>query len=68
MREIAVRDTWVVIGEGLALVEVDGVVVASDVTRVVEPCILAERVSDTAVIRNRGTVYIPLHLLHYCRW
>jgi hypothetical protein len=61
MREIIVMDTWVVIGEGLALAvvsalaEVDGVVVASDVTPVVGSCISAERVSDTAVIRNRGS-------------
>jgi hypothetical protein len=45
MREIIVMDTWVVIGEGLALVvvsalaEVDGVVVASDITLVVGSCI-----------------------------
>lgn len=71
VREIIVRDTWVVVGEGLALValvEADGVVVASDATPVVESCILAGRVSDTAVIRNRGAVYIPLHLLRCCRW
>ena len=70
VREIVVTDTWVVVGEGPALVvvpalvEADGVVVASDVTRVVESCILVERVSDTAVVRNRGAVYIPPHLLH----
>jgi hypothetical protein len=68
--EIVVRDTWVVVGEGPvlvvvpALVEADRVVVASDVMLVVESCILAEQVSDTAVVRNRGAVYIPLHLLH----
>ena len=51
VREVVVRDTWVVVGEGLAPVvvpvpvvvpapvEADGVVVASDVTRVVESCI-----------------------------
>lgn len=76
VREIVVTDTWVVVGGGPApvvmpapivvpaLVEADGVVVASDVMRVVESCILAERVSDTAVVRNRRAVYIPLHLLH----
>jgi hypothetical protein len=70
VREIVVRDTWIVVGGGLALVvvsalvEADGVVVASDV----ESYILAERVSDTAVIRNGEAVYIPLHLLHCCRW
>ena len=74
VREIVVRDTWVVVGEELALVvvsalvEADGVVVASDVGWVVESCILAGRVSDTAVIRNGEAVYIPLHLLHCCRW
>jgi hypothetical protein len=35
MREIIVMDTWVVIGEGLALAKGDGVVVASDMTPVV---------------------------------
>jgi hypothetical protein len=70
VREIVVRDTWIVVDEGLALVvvsalvEADGVVVASDV----ESCILAGRVSDTAVIRNGEAVYIPLHPLHCCRW
>jgi len=74
MREIIVMDTWVVIGERLApvvvsaLTEADGVVVATDVTRVVGSCISAEGVSNTAVIRNKGTVYIPLHLLHCWRW
>jgi hypothetical protein len=62
VREIIVMDTWVVIGEGLALVvvsalvEADWVVVTIDVTRAVGSCILAERVSNTAGIRNRGAV------------
>ena len=69
MREIVVTDTWVAVVMPApivvpALVEADGVVVASDVMRVVESCILAERVSDSAVVRNRRAVYIPLHLLH----
>lgn len=70
MREIIVVDVWVVIGEAAmsALAEVDGVVVASDVTLVVGSCISAEQVSITVVVRNRGTVYIPLHLLHCWRW
>src|ERR1700733_13166366 len=64
MREIIVVDVWVVIGEAAmsALAEVDGVVVASNVTLVVGSCISAEQVSITVVVRNRGTVYIPLHL------
>jgi hypothetical protein len=68
VREIIVVDVWVVIGEGPALAEADGVVVASDVTLVVGSCISAEQVSIAAVIRNRGAVYIPLHLLHCWRW
>ena len=69
MREIIVVDVWVVIGEAAmsALAEVDGVVVASNVTLVVGSCISAEQVSITVVVRNRGTVYIPLHLLHCWR-
>jgi hypothetical protein len=63
VREIIVMDTWVVIGEGLALAEADGVVVAGDVTRVVESCISAERVSNTAVIRLEG-----LYTYHYIRY
>lgn len=74
MRETIVVDVWIVIGEGLALAamsalaEADGVVVASDVTLGVGSCISAEQVSITVVVRNRGAVYIPLHLLHCWRW
>ena len=68
MREIIIVDTWVVIGGGLAMAGGDRVVVVSDVTRAVGSCISAERVSNTAVIRDRGAVYIPLHLLHCWRW
>jgi hypothetical protein len=49
VREIIVMDTWVVMGEEGALSAV-----VSDVTRVAESCISAERVSNTAAIRKRG--------------
>jgi hypothetical protein len=63
VREIIVVDTWIAIGEGLALAEADGVVVASDVTRMVETCISAERVSNTAVIRIKG-LYTYHHICY----